>query len=292
LSLQDDTTYADINHDGNLDSLQIVTNVGNLLVSADDEDDEVVNERRWVENLARRVTDLNQNSKTATIKGSDEQSRQRLARKSQLCHLLALSGLPTKEELFSVNLCGRHGREYSKDVVGAPLLIVEPSVRGSRTGHDIVAAVNTGVVSRFRGTTGRRIFQEQHHDPDFPSWDRSENVVLSRIDSENVISYSRPIALAGENSIALLSATSGHVLASAKFPQPSRSRPRLVDFNGDGTTDVLVSTTDAIWGYQVSVHTGVAIFYRIVVGLLIMGLMLAVLRNKFGPHPGKRSTDI
>ena len=24
----------------------------------------------------------------------------------QLCHLLALSGLPTKEELFSVNLCG------------------------------------------------------------------------------------------------------------------------------------------------------------------------------------------
>jgi hypothetical protein len=97
--------------------------------------------------------------------------------------------------------------------------------------------------------------------------------------------------LAGDNSVVLLSASTGQVLALATFPQPSTTRPRLVDFNGDGTTDILVSTTDAIWGYQVVVQTGASIFFRIILGLLIMGLMLAVLRNKFGPHPGKRSTD-
>jgi hypothetical protein len=31
--------------------------------------------------------------------------------------------------------------------------------------------------------------------------------------------------------------------------------------------------------------------FGILVGLLLMGTMLALLRNQFGPQPGKRSTD-
>jgi hypothetical protein len=64
-----------------------------------------------------------------------------------------------------------------------------------------------------------------------------------------------------------------------------------MDFNGDGTTDILVITADAFWGYQIHVRTGSSIFFRIIVGLLMLGVMLAVLRNKFGPKPGQRSTD-
>ena len=68
-------------------------------------------------------------------------------------------------------------------------------------------------------------------------------------------------------------------------------RPVLADLNGDGTTDVLVATADAYWGYTVHVRTGSSVFFRIAVGLLLMGVMLALLRNRFGPKPGKRSTD-
>ena len=39
------------------------------------------------------------------------------------------------------------------------------------------------------------------------------------------------------------------------------------------------------------VRTGASIVFRIMTGLLLMAMMLAVLRNRFGPHPGKRSTD-
>lgn len=179
---------------------------------------------------------------------------------------------------------------------------MEPSSRGSRTGHDVVAAVNTGTVSRFRGTTGRRIFQETHHIPDFPFWESAESVLLNRIDAtsesssihsnnNNVVPYLRPIVLAGENSAVLISVTTGRILASAIFPQPSVSRPRLIDWNGDGTTDLLVVTTDAVWGYQIVVRAGTTVFVRLIIGLLLLGLMLSLLRNNFGPHPGKRSTD-
>jgi hypothetical protein len=41
----------------------------------------------------------------------------------------------------------------------------------------------------------------------------------------------------------------------------------------------------------VVVWTRASIVFRIMTGLLLMGMMLAVLRNRFGPHPGKRSTD-
>jgi hypothetical protein len=232
-----------------------------------------------------------------------------VASRTPLCHLLALSGMPTKEELFSVNLCGRRfadisGMEttsmssISESIESAPLLLMEPSSRGgaeNHKGHDIVAAVNTGTVSRFRGHTGRRVWQIQgrrQHGPDFPTWDSPENVVLQRVDDMKVIPSMRPILLVGDNSVALLSPMKGRVLATATFPQPSSRQPQLVDFDGDGTTDLLVTTTDAVWGYHIIVNTGASILLRIVTGLLIMVIMLATLRNKFGPRPGKRSTDL
>lgn len=298
LSLHDRTLYTDINHDGTLDSLQVITSQSTLRSLRRLEDGEdALDERQWVESLARRVY-------------KDAMSPRLV--QTPLCHLLALSGLPTKEELFSVNLCGRGSSSDKRDVnseaiaaaqqltiQGAPLLVVEPSsgvgARGYK-GHDVIAAVNTGTVSRFRGNNGRRLWQmdgkQNYQSSDFPTWHYSSIVVLGRIDSEKVIPSTRPIVLAGENSVALLAASSGHILALSTFPQPSTRRPRLVDLNGDGTTDLLVCTKDAIWGYHVVVRTGTSVPFRIIVGLLIMGLMLALLRNRFGPHPGKRSTDL
>mmetsp|Transcript_19231 Transcript_19231/g.44796 ORF Transcript_19231/g.44796 Transcript_19231/m.44796 type:complete len:117 (-) Transcript_19231:1914-2264(-) len=103
----------------------------------------------------------------------------------------------------------------------------------------------------------------------------------------------RPILLSGENGMALLSATHGSVLASTVFPQASRGRPILADLSGDGTQDAIVTCSDALWGYQIIVTTGSSVVFRIMVGLLIMGIALALLRNRYsGQQDDKRSTDI
>jgi hypothetical protein len=281
LSLWENVMYADLDHDGVLDSVEVIA--GNREVDEENTDDA----ERWVTSLVKRVALMNKDA------SGKENLSQRL-QKTPLCHVLALSGVPIKEELFSASLCGtkrdHEDMHPSVDMIEAPPLAVEPF--HNKKGWDIILAVNTGTVHRFQGSSGRRQWElVGKHYEDFPTWSDESKVVLSRIGSKNVIPSTRPILLAGENSLAILSARRGKVLASASFPQPSISRPVLADVNGDGTTDVLVMTTDAVWGYQVVVRTGAPVFLRIMTGLLLMGMMLAVLRNRFGPHPGKRSTD-
>lgn len=301
LSLQDQTLYADINHDGTLDSLQVVTSNSHSSLLSHSDDDAVMEERKWLKNLALKITKLNNISDS--VEDADLLSEKLM--QTPLCHIMALSGLPSREELFSVNLCAGgsgkndvHGAAQAAakqiELQGAPLLLVERIGYENSHGHDVVAAVNTGTVTRFQGNNGRRVWQldeKRQKGTIFPTWDDPYYVVLSRIDSDKVILSNRPIVLMGQNSVILIAASSGHLLGSATFPQPSDRRPQLVDLNGDGTTDILVSTSDAIWGYHVVVRTGTSIPFRILVGLLIMALMLALLRNRFGPQPGKRSSD-
>jgi hypothetical protein len=83
----------------------------------------------------------------------------------------------------------------------------------------------------------------------------------------------------------------GGILASVPFPQTSIIRPMLAEVSGDGTTDVMILSAEAIWGFQITVRPGTPVMSRIMVGLLLMGLMLAVLRNRFGQRTDKRATD-
>jgi hypothetical protein len=159
-------------------------------------------------------------------------------------------------------------------------------------GYDLIVALSNGQISRFRGVSGSRVWQiSGRRFEDFPTWDDTTLVSIDRIEAEFAQPATRPILIAGENSMALLASRKGTVLATASFPQPSMRKPLLMDFNGDGTTDVMVMTQDAIWGYRVVVKTGTSILFRITVGLLLVAMMMAVLRNRFSPQPGKRSTD-
>jgi hypothetical protein len=245
-----------------------------------------------------------------------------------LCHLLALSGIPSREELFSVNLCASSADQYRGgaaddnrsttldaqsreqymaavaahhgEIHGAPLLMVESvGSDGIPNGNDVIAALSTGAVSRIGGKYGQVIWhaneQSYHTLPYaalYPTWDNPSMVTLTRIDSLNVIAPTRPILLAGQNSVAIFAPQCGKLLAAAAFPQMSIARPIVIDLNGDGTSDMIYASADAIWGYVVVVRTGSSVFFQIVVGLLMMAIMLAILRNRFGPHPGKRSTDL
>ena len=86
---------------------------------------------------------------------------------------------------------------------------------------------------------------------------------------------------------------SGVILSSVSYPQASVARPILADLSGDGTSDIIVISTDAVWGYKVSIRASSASFLRIVSGLLFMATALAALYNRFSQPPGidRRSTD-
>ena len=127
---------------------------------------------------------------------------------------------------------------------------------------------------------------------DFPTWGaKGDAVHTASIEVSKAPFAPPPILLAGESSMVLLSAGSGRVLASGHFPQTSKTRPILADLSGDGTTDIIISANDALWGYQVIVQTGASVMSRILTGLLLMGMALALLRNRFGQRSDKRSSD-
>jgi hypothetical protein len=290
MSLFEETVYADLNNDGIMDQVQVLL---------DSKRTSPRNEK-WIWELTNKIKN---NRKELKDKGARQQL---LKTHPNLCHAMVLSGVPANEELFSTSLCGTsRGNSNMNNLgdhpVGASLDYVAPviveSLSGRRNTRDIIVALNNGMVHRLQGRSGRRQWTtigSQHYD-NFPTWEMTKehsNALLTKIPSKNVAPAIQPVLLAGENSLAILSVKTGAVLASASFPQTSISRPILAEVSGDGTTDVLIFSTDGIWGIQLSVYPGSRVTLRILTGLLFMGLMLAVLANRFGQKKDKRSTDV
>lgn len=280
LSLLEKALYSDLNNDGVIDQVQI------LLHS---KENDPMNKFVW--NLVSKLHDEHQELKD---KGANKKLL--LESKPNLCHALALSGMPAKEEIFSAPICGTaHERAGISPMAGLdpvnPLTV--ESLNGRRNTRDIIVALNNGMVHRLHGTTGRKEWATSgRQQENFPTWEEGSNhrALLTRIQARHVAPPVRPLLLAGENSLAVLSAKSGAILASAVFPQISTAKPVLADVSGDGATDVIILTKDGVWGFQIAVHPGSPIALRIVVGLLLMGLMLAFIRNRYG-RQDKRSTD-
>mmetsp|Transcript_17026 Transcript_17026/g.37197 ORF Transcript_17026/g.37197 Transcript_17026/m.37197 type:complete len:799 (+) Transcript_17026:127-2523(+) len=281
LALLEENLYSDLNNDGVLDQVQVA-----LHTKTHKPDDKFI----W--KLAASLFDKHEKLKR---EGAD---MEQLAESSpKLCHVLALSGIPAKEELFSAPICGKAHEHVASDppknLDAVNPLIVE-SLGRSGDKHDIVVALNNGMVHRIHGSKGQRMWgvAGAHKMNDFPSWEEKNNslALLTRIQSKSVAPPIRPLLLAGENSLAVLSVKSGGILASAPFPQQSESKPILADLSGDGSTDVMILTKDGIWGYQIFVHPGSPVTQRILVGLLVMVLMLATIKNRYN-QGNKRSTD-
>jgi hypothetical protein len=280
LSLLDETLYSDLNNDGTLDQLQV------LLHSKKNRPSD-----KFVWNLVGRLQQENKD-----LKDNGASKNRLLDRQPNLCHALVTSGIPSREEIFSAPICGtaqeRAGPSPVSGLDTVNPLVVE-SLNGRRNTRDVIVALNNGMVHRLHGTSGRKewALAGRHHE-NFPTWEEgsSHNALLTRVQSSLVPPPIRPILLAGENSLAVLSVKSGSVLALAVFPQISTIKPILADVSGDGSTDVMVLTQDGIWGFQISIHPGSPVTLRVLVGLLLMALMLGVIKNRNG-RTDKRSTD-
>jgi hypothetical protein len=323
LSLWDRTLYADLNRDGTLDSIHVITRQHRV---QDDNDDAAAGDphRAWIRQLADRVSgekqrQLERSQKKKRAQPHDQGEVEVDSSFVALCHLQALSGLPSQEELFSTNVCGTDRRQRGRQqqepnhpdlMEAAPPLLVEGRGRSRFGSYDVITAVSSGAVTRVDGVTGRKQWQLLF-DSDVPRWEQDNAVLLARIDtgaagvgagasggstmppsrmSMVLPPRARPILLAGEDGMVILS-PSGKKLASTKFPQPSIQRPVLMDVNGDGVADVIVTTTDAVWAYVVVLRASSTSMYRMAVGFVLLGILLALLRNRFQRHPGRRTTD-
>jgi hypothetical protein len=283
ISLMDHALYADIDQDGVIDTVQVITTP------------ESVGKSSSVKSLLHRIA-------------GPTRERQAQADGPSICHALVTSGLPPREEVFTVPLCvGGSANPSRLHLSAAPPLLVEGSLG---YGSDVVFAMNNGVVSRF-DFNGHEVWRKQG---DIPSWNSVRPALfLGRIqfgevrEAHSSVSASshrnqhrpgssvRPILISGKDGAALISPASGKVLCSVSFPQSVASQPVLADLTGDGTDDLLVVSNDAVWGYRVVVETGRSGGFVIVVVTLLIGVALAALvhkANQLPGHSGKRSTDI
>jgi hypothetical protein len=277
LSLLDEVVYADLNQDGVLDHVHVATNHHDDFDETVDDDFDT-HENKWIAKLSQEMK-----------KEQDKPKKNRnVPHSNRLCHVLVLSGLPTREQIFSANLCGNRmaqerGDHESIELEAAPPLVVDDT--------HVIVALNNGMISRYHVPTSKRLFQTtlSARVSNVPTWsDDYDAVSLSVLQSRK----GRALLLTGDNSMVLMSLRSGNVLAEASFPQTSLDRPIVADVSGDGTPDIIIRSADAIWGYHVVLQSGASTLFRIIVGLLLMGIALALLRNKFGQKGDKRSTDV
>ncbi|KAL3822435.1 hypothetical protein ACHAXA_007442 [Cyclostephanos tholiformis] len=286
VSLMDHSLYADIDQDGSIDTIQVITSPETSGKSS-------------------AVTSLINRFAAEVSKGKSQPDSQ------VICHALVTSGLPPREEVFTAPLClGGPINPSRPHVAAAPPLLVEGSMG---FGSDVVFAMNNGVVVRY-DFNGREIWRKKGGLNDgTPSWYSGRSAAfLGRVqfgvtrEAHSSVSASshrnqhrpgsplRPIILSGESGAALISPASGKVLASVVYPQSVSTQPLLADLSGDGTDDLLVASVDAIWGYRVVVETGRSGGFVLVVVTLLIGVALAALIHKTNIQPGqppKRSTD-
>ena len=274
LPLHSDHVYADLNSDGFMDKIQMP----------------IVN---------------------TTIRLEDSKTYNELDGFDYFCHVIVTTNILTGDKRTLIDLCSsliKNTQQNKRKIayvtrddfkkvgtkVAAPLL-VEGFDEHSRPVKDIVFALNHGSVQRYdmHGNIKWRTNNKPHK---VPTWSNENNGFLGRIDfkrsSKEAALEVRPILIVGENELSVLSSEAGRVLASMTFPQLAVAKPTLDDFDGDGTTDVMLITKDAVWVYLIKVQ-GHSYMIRIAMLVLIIGFVIALTIHELGPdRDGRRATDV
>ncbi|KAK7406758.1 hypothetical protein VNO78_08389 [Psophocarpus tetragonolobus] len=255
LHLQEGGLHADINGDGVLDHVQAVGGNG---------------------------------AEQTVVSGSMEVLRP--------CWAVATSGVPIREQLFNVSICHyshfnlfQHGelyRSYSQGSDIASLEVATPIIIPRSDGHkhrkgshgDVIFLTNRGEITSYSpGLHG--------HDAVW-QWHQSTGVTWSNLPSPSgmmegglVIPTLKPLSLrlhdnqemilaAGEQEAVVIS-PGGSLLATIELPGSPTHVLITEDFSNDGLTDLILVTSNGVYGFVQTRQPG-ALFFSMLVGCLIV----------------------
>jgi hypothetical protein len=289
--------YADINGDGILDDFQItLDHTGTHHNQDEDKMKTMANST-----TPKEKNDLYESSQDYATKLVNQVRED--PRTTRLCHALLLSGVPAREELFRASVCNLKSYTDIPLSVAPPLLVdggtsstADMNSLSASQPRDIVIALSDGTMTRL-DENGRRVWTSLGREG-MPTWHHENGhgrdgflgFIDVRYKSKMVSSSSKPIIISGSDGFAIISQSTGRVLDHKQFPQMAMGRTILTDINGDGTTDIIVTSADAIWGYCIQVDRSGISFMEVMMYLLLLGIGVAWL-YQLTDKDAKRATD-
>ncbi|CAM9094978.1 unnamed protein product, partial [Ectocarpus fasciculatus] len=211
----------------------------------------------------------------------------------QRCTLMVVSGLPPTAQLFNGSLCSnkRSLVDPTPDVSGSsdsnppaisattPVLLrkLDYATGGEARDKDVCVAVNTGVVTCFSGSSGEVQWQSLKN----PGWKSGfsfatlDQFVADAEETDEVGGHDLPMSMlfvAGDMDAALVDRDSGATLTSIELPYPPSVRPVFGDFDNDGVNDVIIVSSESLFGYRMKVSASSQ-------GMLITIIVLLVLAS-------------
>jgi hypothetical protein len=232
----------------------------------------------------------------------------------QHCTLMVVSGLPPTAQLFNGSLCSsrRSLMDPTPDVAGAsdskpppisatsPILLrkVDYSSLSETRDKDVCVAINTGVVSCFSGGSGELMWQSLKN----PVWKIGfsyaslDQFVADASETDAVGSHDLPSSMlfvTGDAEASLVARDSGAALTSIELPYPPSTRPVFGDFDNDGVNDVIIVSSDSLFGYRMKVSASSRGMFITIIVLLVLAsiIFIANIRTEeiIDPKHGRRS---
>ncbi|XP_073034031.1 uncharacterized protein [Primulina eburnea] len=227
------------------------------------------------------------------------------------CWAVATSGVPVREQLFNASIChhtpfnlfqhGEFSRSFGRnsDVasldVATPILIPRNDGRRHRSGShgDVVFLTNRGEVTSYSpGLHG--------HDADW-NWQLLTGATWSKLPSpsgmdSDVVPTLKPFPLrthdnpemilaAGDQEAVVLS-RGGSLLTTMDLPAPPTHALVCEDFSNDGLTDIIVVTSNGVYGFVQTRQPG-ALFFSTLVGCLIVVMGVLFVSQYLNSSKGK-----
>ncbi|KAL0762447.1 hypothetical protein Bca101_078598 [Brassica carinata] len=211
------------------------------------------------------------------------------------CWAVATSGVPVREQLFNVSICHHtpfnfmHYGEFSRNFaqardtssleIATPILIPRDDGHKHRRGShgDVIFLTNRGEVTSYT--------PDMHGREPLWQWQLQTEATWSNIPSPSGLTESgtvvptlkpfslrihdnQPMILAGGDQAAVIISPGGSVLASIELPSQPTHALITDDFSNDGLTDVIVMTSNGIYGFVQTRQPG-ALFFSSLVGCIL-----------------------
>ncbi|KAK6922653.1 hypothetical protein RJ641_010957 [Dillenia turbinata] len=271
LHLQEGGLHADINGDGVLDHVQVVGGNG---------------------------------AEQTVVSGSMEVLRP--------CWAVATSGVPVREQLFNASICHhshfnlfQHGEfrsfgrtpDISSLEVATPILIPRNDGHRHRKGShgDIVFLTNRGEVTSYSpGLHGHdALWQWQlltgatWSNLPSPTGMMEGGVVVPTLKAITLrVHDNQEMILAAGDQEAVILSPGGSRLATVDLPAPPTHALICKDFSGDGLNDLILVTSNGVYGFVQTRQPG-ALFFSTLVGILIVVMAIIFISQHLNTKGGK-----